>query len=559
MSSELSFSSRRSPVVCLNGCVASSQPLASSIGLDVLKKGGNAADAAVAVAAALAVTEPCSTGAGGDCFCLFYDSKTKQVHGLNGSGRSSRDLTLAAIHRLGFSESEPIPPFHALNVTVPGTVAGWCDTVEQFGSKKLSLRDILQPAIDLAEGGFPVADITAYHWAKGAAALENSGMKLGGNFLIKNRPPKHGEVFTNVALGQTLKEIAQHGKRGFYEGRIAEAIVDIVLDNSGILCLEDLRSHGSARVTPIYTDYKGVRLWEIPPNGQGIAALIALNILENFSVKEMGHNSADYLHVLAEALKLSFSDTFRYCADPEKVKVPVEALLSREYCQQRSELIDMQKAIQHCKHGMSAGGDTVYFSVVDKEGNACSFINSNYRGFGTGLVPEGCGFTLQNRGAGFSLDPDHGNCVAPGKRPYHTIIPALVTDIETGGLLCSFGVMGAFMQPQGHVQVLLNMMEFGMNPQEALDAPRICVQYNPPGTWQVLVEEGVGQHVVGDLQSRGHQVLWPLSGHARSEFGRGQVIAEGNCWERPCEETNRAHRVLWAGSDPRADGCAVGY
>ncbi|XP_069053480.1 glutathione hydrolase-like YwrD proenzyme isoform X3 [Lepisosteus oculatus] len=488
---QMTFSSRRSPVVCLNGCVASSQPLASLVGVDILKKGGNAADAAVAVAAALAVTEPCSTGVGGDCFCLFYDAKTREVRGLNGSGRSPRALSLDALERLGFSESSPPSPFHALRVTVPGAAAGWCDAVQDFGSRK---------------------------------------------------------------------EIAVHGKSGFYEGRIAEAVVDVVRSNGGVLCLEDLKCHTSSRVRPIYTDYKGVRLWEIPPNGQGIAALIALNILENFSVQEMGHNSADYLHVLTEALKLGVSDTSHYCADPEQVRVPVGGLLEKEYSRRRAGLISMEKARSSCEHGAPEGGDTVYFTVVDREGNACSFINSNYMGFGTGLAPAGCGFTLQNRGSGFSLLREHRNCVGPAKRPFHTIIPALLTAVDTGRLLCTFGVMGALMQPQGHVQVLLNMLEFGMNPQEALDAPRIFVQYNKRmQTWQLSLEEGIMEGVAKELELRGHRVRWAVSGHDRAEFGRGQVIADGCWWDPDSYSPEQSGRVWWAGSDPRADGCAVGY
>ncbi|KAG5851400.1 glutathione hydrolase-like YwrD proenzyme isoform X2 [Anguilla rostrata] len=559
MQPELPFSSRRSPVVCLNGCIASSQPLASVIGLDILKRGGNAADAAVAVAAALGVTEPCSTGIGGDCFCLFYDARTGQVRGLNGSGRSPRALTLDLLSGLGFSEAQPPSVFHALNVTVPGAAAGWCDTIQLFGSKKLTLGEVLEPAAELAERGFPVAEVTAHHWAKWSKALEDAGKALGGNFLINNRPPKHGQLFANPALARTYRELAQRGKSGFYEGRVAEAIVDVVRRNGGVMTLDDLRSHSSAEVQPIFTDYKGVRLWECPPNGQGIAAIMALNILENFPMKEMGHNSSGYLHVLTEALKLSLADVAHYCADPEKVRVPLEGLLSRDYGNQRARLINMQAAGAN-EHGAPPGSDTVYFAVVDAEGNACSFVNSTYLGFGTGLVPEDCGFSLHNRGANFSLDRSHGNCVGPAKRPYHTIMPAAVTDAVSGRLLCCYGVMGAFMQPQGHVQVLLNMLEFGMNPQRALDAPRIYVQYDKAaGNWQLSVEAGVEQGVAEELQKRGHTVLWPVSGHDRSQFGRGQVIAVGCWWDPAAPEPEMSARVLWAGSDPRADGCALGY
>uniref|UniRef100_A0A8B9J7R5 Gamma-glutamyltransferase YwrD n=4 Tax=Astyanax mexicanus TaxID=7994 RepID=A0A8B9J7R5_ASTMX len=559
MQDSLAFTSRRSPVVCLNGCVASSQPLASNIGLDILKRGGNAADAAVAVAAALNVTEPVSTGLGGDAFCLFYDATSRQVRGLNGSGKSPKALTLDLMERCGFSQTNPPSIFHAHNVTVPGAAACWCDTVAMFGSKKLSLADLLQPAVDLAQRGFPVAEITAYHWARGAETLKAAGRDLGGDLLINNRPPKHGQVMTNPSLAHTLQELALRGKAGFYEGRIAEAVVDVVREAGGVMSLDDLKNHVTTEITPIYTDYKTVRLWEVPPNTQGMAALIALNILQNFPIKDLAHNSADYLHVLAEALKLSMTDTMHYSTDPDRVTVPVEGLLSQQYALQRSQTIHMDKAGSVCEPGIPTGSDTVYFTVVDGEGNACSFVNSNYMGLGTGLVPRNCGFSLQNRGANFSLDPRHVNCLGPEKRPYHTIIPAMLTEASSGNLLCSYGVMGGFMQPQGHVQVLLNMLEFGMSPQVALDAPRVFVQFDQAAQqWQLYLEEGMNQEVVEDLRRRGHVVNWPIEGHERAMFGRGQVISVGTWWDPTREETRVPQRVLWAGSDPRADGCAVG-
>ncbi|XP_062306217.1 glutathione hydrolase-like YwrD proenzyme [Osmerus eperlanus] len=559
MSTDLLFNSRRSPVVCLHGCVASSQPLASNIGLDILKKGGNAADAAVAMAAVLAVTEPCSTGIGGDSFCLFYDASTGNVRGLNGSGRTPRAQTIDFLEGRGYSVSNPPPPFHALNVTVPGAAACWSDTVSLFGSQQLSLQEVLRPAAKLALVGFPVAEVTAYHWAKWVATMRAAGREVGSDFLINGQAPNHGQVFRNPALSRTFQLLGQQGKAGIYSGGVAGAIVDVIRENGGVMTPEDLGSHDSQEITPISTDYKGVRLWEPPPNGQGMAALIALNILENFPVKELGHNSASYLHVVAEALKLSLTDTMHYCGDPDHVTMPLKGLLAKDYSHQRSQIINMERARGEVERGVPTGSDTVYFCVVDGQGNACSLVNSNYMGFGTGLVPEGCGFSLQNRGASFSLDRNHGNCIAGGKRPYHTIMAAMLTDSASGRLLCSLGVMGAFMQPQGHVQVLLNMCEFGMDPQQALDAPRVFVQHDPTGRlWNINLEEGVDQGVAEDLRRRGHAVNWPISGHERSKFGRGQVISVGDWWNKAVHQ-DPGIRVLWAGSDARGDGCAQGF
>nr|XP_056706370.1 helicase-like transcription factor [Euleptes europaea] len=350
---------------------------------DILKSGGNAVDAAVAVAAALNVTEPCSTGLGGDCFCLYYDANTKQVYGLNGSGRSPQSLTLALLKERGFDEANPPPSQHACNVTVPGAAAGWCDAVELFGSKNLSMGQILQPAIELAEKGFPVSEITSYHWERNAHVLQAAGNPHGKDLLIDGQAPEHGQVFHNPLLANTFKELAKSGKQGFYEGRVAKAIIEILQNNSGVMNSEDLKNHVTEEVKPIVTNYKSVNVWEIPPNGQGITALLALNILENFNVKEMGHNTANYLHILIEALKISFSDAFGFCADPEKVSVPTTELLSKSYARNRSQLIDLQRATYNLNHGnpFSVGSDTVYFTVVDGQGNACSFVNSNYMGF----------------------------------------------------------------------------------------------------------------------------------------------------------------------------------
>ncbi|XP_034002634.1 glutathione hydrolase-like YwrD proenzyme isoform X8 [Trematomus bernacchii] len=430
----------------------------------------------------------------------------------------------------------------------------------------LSLQEVLSGASELAEVGFPVAEVTAHHWAKWVAALRDDGKELGGDLLINAHAPKCGQVFRNPNLAQTLKELGEHGKPAFYQGRVAQAIVDIIIQNGGVMTLDDLSSHDSEVVTPISTEYKGVRLWEPPPNSQGLAALLLLNILDNFRLKAAGHNSSDYIHVLVEAVRLAQTDAVRYLGDPDHVTIPLETLLDKSYSHQRAQRIRMDRCVvmEEVEPGLMTGSDTVYFCVIDSQGNACSFVNSTYMGFGSGLVPKDCGFSLQNRGASFSLHRDHVNCVAGGKRPFHTIIPALLTDSATTSekpvLLAALGVMGALMQPQGHVQVLLNMLEFGMNPQQALDAPRVYVQYDhTTEQWSVNLEEGVGQEVAEELRRRGHKVNWPITGHKRSQFGRGQIITVGDWWNPSVNQADPPSRVLWAGSDPRADGCAMGY
>ncbi|XP_075720098.1 glutathione hydrolase-like YwrD proenzyme [Rhinoderma darwinii] len=561
MTSTLEFISRRSPIVCTGGCVATSQPLATQIGLDILKKGGNAADAAVAVAAALNVTEPTGTGIGGDCFCLFYKAGAKKVYGLNGSGRCPAALSLELLKQQGFDEENPLPPTHAYNVTVPGAAAAWVDTVSLFGSRKMSLKEILQPAIELAESGFPVSEVTAFQWNIAVDKLHTLNNKFGADLLINGQSPQHGQLFRNPSLANTFKALANQGKKGFYEGWIAQAIVQTVQSNGGLLDIIDLTNHMTEEVQPIFTTYKGVKVWEIPPNSQGIIVLMALNMLESFPVKELGHNSADYVHAVTEVLKLGTADCHWYCADSAIVRVPTEELLSKVYGTKQVKHIDIKRASEAYNHGspFEMGSDTVYFTVVDVHGNACSFINSNYMDFGTGLVPEGCGFTLQNRGNNFSLSPGHPNCLAPGKRPFHTIIPAMATNADTEDLLCSFGVMGGFMQPQGHIQVLLNMIEFGMNPQHAVDAPRFYVEYiKKDQKWHLYLEDGFPGSVAEDLKARGHLVHWPITGHDRKLFGRGQIITKGDWW-RSSKIFSDTSKVWWAGSDPRGDGCAMGY
>jgi gamma-glutamyltranspeptidase/glutathione hydrolase len=551
----MSFSSR-SPVLCRHGSVACSQPLAAEAGLSVLRRGGNAADAAVAVAAVMNVTQPCSTGIGGDCFCLFYDAASRSVRGLNGSGRAPQKLSLELLASQGYSAVDtPLPVKHAHTVTVPGAAAGWVDTVQSMGSGKLSLQEILEPAIGLAEEGYPVAPLTALLWESGSCDLQATPNTHGRDLLLGGRAPGAGEIMRMPHLATTFRALAQHGKPGFYSGRIGQAIVDCVQSHGGVMTLADLEAHTSSHDQPIKTCYRGIDIWEMPPNGQGITALLALNILEGFDIASMTHNSAEYLHTLIEALQLSFADSQWYCADPSHTTVPIQGLLSKSYAAQRRALMNPKSCLPVCERGQpSSYSDTVYFTVADSQGNACSFINSNYMGFGTGLVPEGCGFTLQNRGANFSLDPGHPNCLGPGKRPYHTIIPGLATHSASGELYASFGVMGGFMQPQGHVQVLLNTIDHGMDPQSALDAARFCIGAGTGIEEQVNLEEGIPEETVAGLRGLGHSVRAPVRGNDRDLFGRGQIICS-----RPVGEGRQRRNVWWAGSDNRADGLAVGF
>jgi gamma-glutamyltranspeptidase/glutathione hydrolase len=534
------FNSRRSPVFSMNGIVASSQPLASQAGSQILSIGGNAADAAVATAAALAVTEPTSTGIGGDCFALYYDSRSGFMTALNGSGRAPAKLSLALLAQQGYSEE--LPPFHPHTVTVPGACAGWCDLLNSHG--RLPVEDVLTPAIQLAENGFPVSPITAYFWKKG---VENQLSKSPGGYelTIDRRAPNPGEIFRNPNFARTLQRIAEKGPEAFYLGEIAEAIVSVIQHAGGVLDEEDLASHHSTWEEPISTTYRGFQIWECPPNGQGLVALMALNILEGFNIQEYPALSPERLHLTIEALRLAFADARWYISDPTFSSIPIEGLLSKSYAEERRKSIQHQRASVDPQVGYPAfSSDTVYLSVVDKEGNACSFINSNYMGFGTGIVPTGWGFSLQNRGHNFSLNPDHPNALAPKKRPYHTIIPALATR-DDGSLYASFGVMGGFMQPQGHVQVVLGLIDDGLDPQTVLDRPRLCIRGGSPEE-KIAIETGTPIETLEQLAKWGH-AMESVEGYDRAVFGRGQIILR-----------DPESGVLCGGSDPRADGCAVG-
>lgn len=556
------FPSRRSVVYGTKGVVSSSQPLATEAGLEILRRGGNAADAAVATSVALNVTEPSCCGIGGDAFCLFYDATTRSVKALNGSGRAPEKLGIEYLRSRGITGE--IPSTDLNSVTVPGAAAAWVDAVEAFGSGKLSVGEVLEPAIRLAEEGVPVSEIHSHSWQRSEDLIKNASPN-GHEMLLDGKAPLPGQIMKFPNLAKTFRALAEHGKDGFYKGRVAEAIVEVIKSKGGVMELEDLEKHTSAFVEPIKYTYAGeVTVYECPPNGQGITALIALGILESIQEQgfvgdllKMDHNSAEYLHTLVEALRLAFADSRYYVADPDVQHVPVKELLSRDYLASRAALFNPKKTNPRVVQGNPVqSSDTVYFSVTDQWGNACSFIQSNYAGFGTGAVPKGCGFTLQNRGAGFMLREGHPNALKGGKRPYHTIIPALAT--RGNDLFLSYGVMGGFMQPQGHVQVLLNMLR-GFSPQAAVDAPRFCISTGAPDAVtrtedpdeinsEVYFEEGISPDVVEKLRAMGHDARI-LSGFARGMFGRGQVIQKIK---------DKSGRTVWAaGSDPRADGHAA--
>jgi len=516
--------------------VATSQPLAVEAGLDVLMRGGNAFDAAVTAAAVLNVVEPMSTGIGGDCFALLYLAGSGEIRALNGSGRAPQALGLNVFQQRGLGR---VPPTGTLPVTVPGTVDGWASLLDAHGT--LSLGAALKPAIRYAEEGFRVTKVIAQLWAQAAEKLRATP-DAASHYLVNGcRAPRCGESFHLPALADTLRQIAEEGPDAFYRGSIAEAIVDFSTQQGGFLSLSDLARHTSSWVDPIYCDYRGYRVYECPPNGQGLAALLALNIFEGLETGGLPLHSAERLHLLIESMKLGFADAYAYVADPDWVDIPVDQLLSDEYAAARRAMIEPDQAMHQPPPGHPTGHDTVYLTVVDGQGNACSFINSLYQAFGSGMVAGDTGICLQNRGACFVLDPDHRNCWAPGKRPYHTIIPSLIT--RDGQLVASYGVMGGFMQPQGHLQVVSNFVDHGLQAQELMDAPRFQVSRN---LQEVSVEQPISLDVASELRGRGHAVGPPRP--ISSSFGGGQIIL--------IDELTGAYV---GGSDPRKDGCALGF
>ena len=533
----------RSPVLAEHGMVCTSHPLASQIGLDILKQGGNAIDAAIAANAALGLMEPTGCGVGGDLFAIVWDAKTQKLYGLNGSGRSPKSMSLDTLKAMGL---EKIPAYGPLPVSVPGAVDGWTSLHDKFGS--MPLKKILAPAIGYAEEGFPVTELIGYYLGSIDRFSRMGYPNIKETYYDPNggERPKNGDRYRNPALADTYRAIAKKGREGFYEGEVAQTITTFIKEQGGFLSLEDLSSHHSQWVEPVSVNYRGYDVWELPPNGQGIAALQLLNILENKDFSEVRWGSEEHLHLFTEAKKRVFEDRAKYYADMDMAEVPVEALLSKEYAAENFN--ELKPYASTYDAGEISAGETIYLTVADKDGNMISLIQSNYRGMGSGMVPPGLGFMLQDRGELFSLEEGFNNTYEPGKRPFHTIIPAFIT--KDGAPLMSFGVMGGDFQPQGHAQIVMNMVDYGMNVQEAGDAPRWdhsggSSPVTGPSTdkGEVHVESGIPYETVRGLMGRGHKV-----GFARGIYGGYQAI-----YRDP--ETGFYHGA----SESRKDGQAVGY
>jgi len=532
----------RSEVIAQHGMACTSQPLATQVALDVLKAGGNAIDAAIAANAMLGLVEPISNGIGGDLFAIVWDAKTRQLYGLNASGRSPASLSLDYFKEKGY---EKIPAYGPLPVSVPGCVDGWFELHERFGS--IDMEDILEPAIGYAKKGFPVSEVIAYYWAGNARSLSRYP-NVAEVFMPGGNAPAKGEIFKNPYLASTLELIAEGGRDAFYKGEIARIIDAFMKEQGGFLTYEDLASHTSEWVKPVSANYRGYDVWELPPNGQGIAALQILNILEGYDIAAMGFGSSEYIHHFVEAKKLAFEDRAKYYADPAFNDLPVEKLISKEYAVLRRELIRPDRASRRLDAGELEQGNTIYMTVADEHGNMVSLIQSNYRGMGSGMCPPGLGFILQDRGELFSLEEGHYNMYEPRKRPFHTIIPAFVS--KDGKPWMSFGVMGGSMQPQGHAQIIINMIDFGMNLQEAGDAPRIRHDGSsqPTGSkmsdgGRVNLESGIPYKAIRELVRKGHHVKYTVGG-----YGGYQAILR--------DELNG---VYYGASESRKDGQAAGY
>jgi gamma-glutamyltranspeptidase / glutathione hydrolase len=532
----------RSEVITQNGMAATSHPLATQAALDILKKGGNAIDAAIAANAVLGVMEPTGCGIGGDLFAIIWSAEKGKLYGLNASGRSPRSLKIEYFRNNGF---ESIPSYGPLPVSVPGCVDGWFEMHDLFG--KLPVRDILQPAINYARNGFPVTEVIAYYLDKNTHLLKDYP-NIKETYMPGGKAPAKGEIFRNPGLANTLEKIASGGKNEFYRGSIAKAIAAFMKSQGGFLTYDDLARHNSEWVEPVSTSYRGYDIWELPPNGQGIAALQILNILEGFDIASMGFGSAEYIHLFTEAKKLAFEDRARYYTDPRFSNIPVNQLISKKYAAERRKLIQPDIAAKIYNPGRLEAGNTIYLTVADRSGNMVSLIQSNYRGMGSGMCPPGLGFVLQDRGEMFSLAEGHANAYAPGKRPFHTIIPAFIT--KGGKPWVSFGVMGGDMQPQGHAQIVVNLIDFKMNLQEAGDAPRIhhIGSSEPTGEQMtgggvLLLENGFSWETIQKLLNMGHTIQWDLGG-----YGGYQAIMRDD-----------RNKVWYGASESRKDGQAAGY
>lgn len=569
---EIPFTSRRSPLYCRNGCVASSQPLASSIALQILVSGGNAADAAVACAAALAVTEPCSTGLGGDMFALYYDANDSNVKGTNGSGRCPGALTLDLL-RQKYPDGKGNVNLDLFRksvdaVTVPCAAAGWEAFYKRHGSGTMTFGELLEPAAKLAEEGFPVAPLTSQNWSDGVKSDIQKWIKPNEKVPLTVdgvNGPKPGQIIKNPELARVLRSLGAHGARkGFYESFPGQAIVNAIQKHGGVMTMDDLSEDLTECTFPdsIFVEYKGLKVHQIPPNGQGIAGLIALcgfDALEASGVipkpeRESGNRGwkdTQTYHALLEMMRLGFADARSYVCDEDFCKQQGRHIKTAEYLLDKDRIKDRALRTFNKNEAVVQGmpdptSCTVSFQVIDREGNAVSFVNSNFMGFGTGIVPDGCGFTLQNRGYGFNMDDEHPNALMPYKRPYHTIIPAMITHVDTDELYATISNMGGFMQPQGHLQLVIALAN-EMDPQEAIDQPRFCIR---DGTYDgnAWIEEGIKQEILNELHKKGHNISPNKKGYARFAFGKAQIIVR-----------DRKTGVLCAGSEGRSDGCAMGF
>lgn len=529
----------RSEVITPNAMAATSHPLATQIAVDVMQKGGNAVDAAIAANAALGLMEPTGCGIGGDLFAIVWDAKTKKLYGLNASGRSPQSLTLEYFKENGY---ESIPALGPLPVSVPGCVDGWFELHKRFGN--MDMGSILSPAIEYARKGFPVSELIAYYMQRSSYLARYPGFEEV--YMPDGSMPEKGEMFSNPALANTYEKIAKGGRDAFYKGEIARTIAAYMEEQGGFLSYDDLAAHESEWVEPVSVNYRGYDVWELPPNGQGIAALQILQILEEYDIAEMGFASPEYLHLFTEAKKLAFEDRAKYYADPDFNDIPVEELISKEYARERMELINMDRAARTYDAGKLNSGETIYLTTADSMGNMVSLIQSNYRGMGSGMTPPELGFVLQDRGELFTLEEGHFNTYAPGKRPFHTIIPAFIT--KDGNPFISFGLMGGGMQPQGHAQIVVNIIDFEMGLQEAGDAPRLYHSGSSQPTGSEMkdggilhLESGIPYSAIRELLRKGHDVRYAVG-----PYGGYQAIMHKD-------------EVYYGASESRKDGQASGY